>query len=81
VSFAELALTGPGTGRTGPSCTVGIFLESLPAVEEEGLGAMLASDSGWQSEAIAKEIQAVGTRITGTTVARHRRGGCSCELR
>ena len=81
MSFAALALTGPGTRRKGPRCTVGTFLETLPAVEEEGLGVMLAPESGWESEAIAKEIQAAGTRVTGTTVARHRRGGCSCELR
>jgi hypothetical protein len=81
VSFAELATTGPRVTLKGPRCTVGIFLESLPPAEEDGLGILLAPDSGWESEAIAREITARGPSVKGQTVARHRRGGCSCELR
>ena len=80
MSFAALAVTGPPR-RKGPSCTVGAFIESLEPAERDGLTALLRPGSGWLSSAIATEIAATGTRIAGTTIARHRRRDCCCELR
>lgn len=79
MSFAALVVTGPPR-RKGPSCSVGAFIESLEPAERDGLNTLLGS-AVWLSSDIAAEIAARGTRIAGTTIARHRRGDCRCELR
>ena len=58
---------------------MGTLLRSLPDVEAAALSAMLA-DEAWQAETIAKAVASeVRVPLKGGTVARHRRGGCSCE--
>lgn len=81
MSLATAAKQGPPSARKGPRCTVGTLLDSLPADEADALATML-EDMAWTGEAIGKLITAeVGVRVQGGTVARHRRGACSCEPR
>jgi len=85
VSLETLVAAGPPRTRKGPGCSVGIALASLPDSESIALTAMLASnptlDGGWKNVDISEAIKGSGIRIKGETIARHRRGGCSCESR
>lgn len=81
MSLAAVKAAGPTPARKGSPCTVGVLLLALPETEAEALTGLL-DDPLWQSEQIAKTLQAeVGSTIAGTTIARHRRGGCKCEPR
>jgi len=84
MSLETLVAAGPPRTRKGPGCSVGIALASLPDSESTALTAMLASQpdlGGWKNVDISEAIKGSGIRIKGETIARHRRGGCSCESR
>lgn len=81
MSLAQTLAAGPRPVRKGPGCTVGTVLRSLPEDESAALAVML-SDSAWESETVARTLRdEIGVNVQGQTVARHRRGGCSCEPR
>jgi hypothetical protein len=61
--------------RKGPAC----WRESLPLTDEQEAKITAALDEPTiTSVAIAKVLRAWGYELTGTTVARHRRGACGC---
>lgn len=75
-SLAELFATEP-LPLKGPRCTVGIFLTTLSA---DDLASVLIAMTGPLSHAtIARVITKYGTKMSGVTVARHRKHLCSCE--
>ena len=83
MSLAAALTAGPTHTRKGPGCSVGLLLAQLPDSERAALLAMLA-DPDWNAEAIADRVSAeedIHVTIQGQTIARHRRGRCSCGTR
>ncbi len=80
MSLAAALQSGPPPTRKGPRCSVGVILDSLPDQDSQALQDALDARHRWTAEQIAELIRTeVKTRIMGQTVARHRRGACSCE--
>ncbi|MFB6630025.1 hypothetical protein ACFCWY_09025 [Streptomyces sp. NPDC056362] len=80
---AELgALAGAPSGRRGPRCRVGAFLEGADDLTAATLRTVL-SDDRVTGTAIAKTLVGHGVEVTAYTVSRHRRrgepNGCRCE--
>lgn len=64
----------------GPSCKIAQLLSSLD--EEDRAGLIIAfQDLGITTTAIYKGLRRAGYDISQSTVARHRRGDCTCEPR
>ena len=63
----------------GSRCTVGILFETLDDIDKQAL--LNAIESPMQSTAIARALRAEGHEVAGPTLARHRRGDCTCESR
>lgn len=61
----------------GGGCTMKKLLDSLDKKTRDDLQSVL-DDELITSVAIAKYYQKQGNSISSTTVARHRRGDCSC---
>lgn len=61
-----------------PVCTVRKVMEVLDPKDREVLAAAFAS-SDVTTVAIRQVLKANGHDLSQHTVARHRRGGCSCE--
>lgn len=81
MSLASAVKAGPPSKRKGPSCSVGVLLSTLPESEARGLMAMLAPDSGWTGADMAAALRAeLGIDFLGTTLSRHRRGDCRCDV-
>jgi len=81
MSLATLVAAGPPITRKGPGCSVGLALALLSDSEADALLSMLTGKA-WKSSQIADELHAEHqVEIKGETIARHRRGGCSCESR
>lgn len=63
----------------GPQCSIGRILDALDDVDQSALisslhGSMLHT-------AIARALTSNDHRVSASTVARHRRGDCSCDAR
>lgn len=79
MSLAELHTRD--TVRRGGTCTVTRIRAALPPEDLTWLDAALAAHPDDEPAAgIARTLTADGHPIKGQTVARHRRGECTCEL-
>lgn len=79
MSLADLH--DPRPARRGGTCTVACIARTLTDDDLEWLTDALATHPDHTpSTAIARTLTAAGHPIKGQTVARHRRGECTCEL-
>ena len=62
----------------GPTCTMALALETLPADKSDLLRRALENPSA-RGVDIADALTAYGIECTSHTVQRHRRGRCRCE--
>ncbi len=61
----------------GPACSVAALMKSLPTSDAEALRAAIADDR-WRGTDISRVLADEGIHLSGTTLARHRRGACKC---
>ena len=75
--LAEALSERSNTPAGRPRCTVAQLIDRLN--EEDGADLADALASPMLATVIAEEVERVhGVHISGTTMARHRRGACSC---
>lgn len=72
-------LSKPAPRTPHPRCGIAVLLDAL--TDDDKAAVQTALDGDWTSGAIATELQAEGHQVSHQTVARHRRGECSCEPR
>ena len=70
------ALNNEVARRKGPQCSIVAILDALDDDDRAALVAAFVSDQ--PSTSIARALLTVNVRIAPTTLARHRRGECSC---
>lgn len=65
--------------KKGPRCSVGVFLGTLAKGDAEELRTAL-KDATVMSSALAIAVRSTfGSDLSQHTIARHRRGHCSCQ--
>ncbi len=61
----------------GPQCTVTKTLKALPPKDAEALHAAI-NGGKWRMTDLSRVLANEGIHLSGTTLARHRRGACKC---
>ena len=61
----------------GPPCSVRSTLDSMDTESRSDLAAALA-DPAVPSSSISRALSAIGPKVSGQTISRHRRSICSC---
>lgn len=77
MGLADEARAQQGTVSKGPVCGIRRLLSALPDEDRDDLITLLDDPMVFAS-VIAQVLQDRGFRIQGGTIARHRRGACSC---
>lgn len=63
--------------QSGPKCSFQTVMASL--TPEDAADVLAAIDEGRKSSAISRALRKRGVDLGEYTIARHRRGGCSCR--
>lgn len=64
----------------GPSCTVCMLLDELPADEAQALRELLA-DPRWRYSTLAEALKAEGHQVAAHVLSRHGRGQCQAKTK
>lgn len=67
-----------GKQKPGPRCAVALVFEALNDADAADLRAAFAGNH--HSSSIGRALRSRGFTLSDYTVARHRRGNCSCEV-
>lgn len=81
MKLSDLADERPPPEVKGPRCTVARIVAKVDDADRAVLAGWLADADAYPVAWIAEQLRTVGHWITPATVARHRRGACSCEAR
>lgn len=73
------ALEAEQNTHKGPRCAVALALEAMDDDDAAVLQAALDDKQGKQASVISRALKAVGHEVGGYSLARHRRGDCSCD--
>lgn len=61
----------------GSRCSIGVLFEGLDDIDKQAL--LNALESPMQATDIARALRDEGHDVQGPTLARHRRGDCTCD--